>query len=136
DALSELRILVVEDEKDTLDFLVRFLAAQGAQVVPARSADEALALLPDSGTNLLISDIGLPGIDGYELLPRIRESDGEASGIPATGLTAYGRAEDRARAFRSGYQGHLAKPVDTTDLLTAIAQVAHLAAAADDQGGD
>lgn len=136
DALSELRILVVEDEKDTLDFLVRFLAAQGAQVVPARSADEALALLPDSGTNLLISDIGLPGIDGYELLQRIRESDGEASGIPAIALTAYARAEDRARAFRSGYQGHLAKPVDTTDLLTAIAQVAHLAGAADDQGGD
>ncbi|HEX7060736.1 MAG TPA: PAS domain S-box protein [Woeseiaceae bacterium] len=136
DALSDLRILVVEDEKDTLDFLVRFLAAQGAQVVPARNADEALALLPDSATNLLISDIGLPGMDGYELLQRIRESDGEASGIPAIALTAYARTEDRARAFRSGYQGHLAKPVDTTDLLSAIARIAHLAAATDDDGGD
>jgi PAS domain S-box-containing protein len=127
DLLQELRILVVEDEADTLEFLARFLAGHGAQVMTASSANEALARLSDFDANLLISDIGLPEVNGYELLRRVRETDaGAGGGIPAIALTAYARAEDRAQAFRAGYQAHLAKPVEPTDLIAAIARIAQL----------
>ena len=127
ETLRGLRILVVEDEVDTRDFLGRFLAAHGAQVVTAGSAAEALAELPNSKADLLISDIGLPEVDGYDLLRRIRETEaGSGGGIPAIALTAYARVEDRARAFRAGYQAHVAKPVEPADLLAAIARIAQL----------
>jgi PAS domain S-box-containing protein len=127
DTLRGLRVLVVEDEVDTRDFLGRFLAAHGAQVLIAGTATDALAQLPDSGADLLISDIGLPEVDGYELLRRIRQTDaGSGGGIPAIALTAYARAEDRARAFRVGYQAHLAKPIEPDDLIAAIAGIAQL----------
>jgi len=127
ETLRGLRILVVEDEADTRDFLGRFLAAHGAQVVTAGSAAEALAELPNSKADLLISDIGLPEVDGYDLLRRIRETEaGSGGGIPAIALTAYARVEDRARAFRAGYQAHVAKPVEPADLLAAIARIAQL----------
>jgi PAS domain S-box-containing protein len=129
--LQELRVLVVEDEADTLDFLARFLAGQGASVIAVRSATEALAQLPASNADLLISDIGLPDLDGYELLMRIRQSDSVSSGIPAIALTAYARAEDRARAFRAGYQAHLPKPVEAPDLVAAIARIMELTGAAE-----
>ena len=126
--LRGLRILVVEDEGDTRDFLSRFLAANGAKVMSAASAEEALSMLPESDANLLISDIGLPEVDGYELMQRIRRSDaGSGGGIPAIALTAYARPQDRAQAFRAGYQAHLAKPIEPADLIPAIMRVAHLA---------
>src|SRR5690606_1426232 len=93
--LSGLRILVVEDETDTLEFLRRFLESCGAFVVAARSATEALQQLPGSGVGFLVSDIGLPDVDGYELLQRIRAMDMGAAGMPAIALTAYARREDR-----------------------------------------
>ncbi|HEX2139307.1 MAG TPA: PAS domain S-box protein [Woeseiaceae bacterium] len=127
DLLHGLRILVVEDETDTLDFLVRFLGARGAQVASASTAAEALEQLSGSETDLLISDIGLPKIDGYELLQRIRQAEaGIGGGVPAIALTAYARAEDRARAFRAGYQEHLAKPIEPADLVAAIARILQL----------
>ncbi|HZF31305.1 MAG TPA: response regulator, partial [Gammaproteobacteria bacterium] len=128
DALQGMRILVVEDEKDTLDFLARMLIARGAEVVVATSAVEALALLPTARVNFLISDIGLPDVDGYELLRRVRQMDASAAGgIPAIALTAYARAEDRMLAFRAGYQAHVAKPVEPGELVTTIADLANLA---------
>jgi PAS domain S-box-containing protein len=128
DALQGMRILVVEDEKDTLEFLGRFLVSRGAEVVHATSAAQALALLPTAQVNVLISDIGLPDVDGYELLRQIRRMDASASGgIPAIALTAYARAEDRLLAFRAGYQAHVAKPVDPSELVTTILDLAKLA---------
>ena len=131
DRFQGLTLLVVEDETDTLDFLARFLAGQGARVLTARTAAEGLARLADSGADVLISDIGLPDLDGYELLQRVRQAEGTSSGIPAIALTAYARAEDRARAFRSGYQAHLAKPIEAADLVAAISRIVQLA---DDEG--
>ena len=128
DALQGMRVLVVEDEKDTLDFLRRFLVSRGAEVVAATSAAEALRLLPASRVNVLVSDIGLPDVDGYELLREVRRMDTSASGgIPAIALTAYARAEDRLLAFRAGYQAHVAKPVDPHQLAATIVDLAKLA---------
>lgn len=124
--LAGLRILVVEDETDTRDFLGRFLSMHGARVTLAGSAHEALELLSDCDPNLLISDIGLPDMDGYELLRRVRETDAAAGGIPAIALTAYARGEDRAQAFRVGYQEHLAKPIEPADLIATLVRIAQL----------
>ena len=127
EVLQGLRILVVEDESDTRDFLSRFLSGQGANVVVAGSAAEALEKLTGAAPDLLISDIGLPGVDGYEFLKRIRETGDDAGGgIPAIALTAYARAEDRSRAFRAGYQEHLAKPIEPDDLVAAVSRIAQL----------
>jgi PAS domain S-box-containing protein len=127
DALDGIRILVVEDERDTREFLGRLLVGYGAEVVVAASAAEALALLPGTPVNFLISDIGLPNVDGYELLQRIRRMDGSsAAGIPAIALTAYARAQDRLLAFRAGYQAHIAKPIDPAELVAAIVDLAQL----------
>ena len=128
DALQGMRILVVEDEKDTLEFVTRFLVSRGAEVVAATSAAEALTLIPTAHVNVLISDIGLPDVDGYELLRKVRRMDANASGgIPAIALTAYARVEDRLLAFRAGYQAHVAKPVDPNELLSTIVDLAKLA---------
>jgi PAS domain S-box-containing protein len=127
DALDGIRILIVEDEQDTRDFLGRFLISYGAEIVGAGSAAEALALLPKAGVNFMISDIGLPDVDGYELLQKIRRMDSSAAaGIPAVALTAYARAEDRTLAFRAGYQAHVAKPVEPTELVSTIVDLAKL----------
>ncbi|HEX5421537.1 MAG TPA: ATP-binding protein, partial [Gammaproteobacteria bacterium] len=126
--LEGMRILVVEDEHDTLDFLKRFLESYGADVLTARSAVDALALVPDWHFDFLVSDIGLPDMDGYELLQRIRRLDLNASGgMPAIALTAYVRSEDRKAAFQAGYQAHIAKPVEPNELLETIANLANLA---------
>jgi PAS domain S-box-containing protein len=127
DILQGLRLLVVEDEDDTRAFLERFLTGHGAQVVIASSAAEALERLPEAAADILISDIGLPGINGYELLQCIRKADDTGGGgIPAIALTAYARAEDRSRAFRAGYQEHLAKPLEPADLVAAISRIAQV----------
>lgn len=136
DMLQGLRILVVEDEADTRDFLGRFLTSYGAKVVMTGSAAEALERLPESQADLLISDIGLPEVDGYELLHRIRQTDAAGGGgIPAIAITAYARAEDRAQAFRAGYQEHLAKPIEPADIVAAIERIAELVARRDLVGG-
>jgi PAS domain S-box-containing protein len=136
EVLQGLRIVVVEDEPDTRDFLARFLTGHGAHVVIASSAAEALERLPDAAADLLISDIGLPEVDGYELLQRIRQTgDNTGGGIPAIALTAYARAEDRSRAFRAGYQEHLAKPIEPDDLVATISRIAQLSERREN-GGD
>ncbi len=119
--------MIVEDEQDTREFLGRFLVSYGAEIIAAASAAEALALLPAASVNFLISDIGLPDVDGYELLHAIRRMDASsAGGIPAIALTAYARAEDRMLAFRAGYQAHMAKPVEPRELVATIVDLAKL----------
>jgi PAS domain S-box-containing protein len=127
DTLDGIRVLVVEDEPDTCDYLNQFLRSYGADVVCARSAEEALAQLAQIKPDILVSDIGLPDVDGYELMQRIRRLPADSNGaIPAIALTAYVRSEDRTRAFRAGYQAHLAKPAEPAELVATIASFADL----------
>jgi len=113
----------VEDEPDTREFLERILKTYGAEVVSAGTAADALAALPASRADILVSDIGLPEMDGYDLIQRVRGSAPPMSGVPAVALTAYARPEDRSRSFRAGFQAHLAKPVEPPDLAAAIARL-------------
>ena len=119
--LDAIRLLVVEDEADTLEFLRRLLTTHGATVLTATSAPEALSLVRNEKPDLLISDIGLPEIDGYDLIQQVRREPSPGRDIPAIALTAYARSEDRTRALRAGYQAHIAKPVEPNELLAMIA---------------
>jgi PAS domain S-box-containing protein len=126
-SLDDLRVLVVEDEPDTLEFLHRLLQGRGASVLAAGSVEQALKLFRSGAPDLLISDIGLPGLDGYDLIRMVRsEAAGGAHSMPAIAVTAYARPEDRMRALRAGYQAHISKPVEPAELLAAIASFAHL----------
>jgi CheY-like chemotaxis protein len=126
-SVQGLRVLVVEDEPDTREMIQRFLEEQGAAVFTAIAADEALRQMVTVRPQILISDIGLPGMDGYELVQRVRALDVEQGGmIPAIALTAFVRSEDRTRALQAGYQAHLAKPVEPAELLAVINSFAGL----------
>jgi PAS domain S-box-containing protein len=119
--LENVRILVVEDELDALDLLTIDLAAHGAKVRGAASAAEALELLRADQFDLLISDIGMADTDGYHLIRQVRDLEGEGGEhIPAIALTAYARAQDRMRAISAGYNTHVAKPVEITELVTVV----------------
>jgi PAS domain S-box-containing protein len=125
-SLEGISVMVVEDEPDTREFLTRLLATHGAKVTTAASASEALAQFPSRKPDILVSDIGMPGMDGYELMQRIREGLLAGSSFPAIALTAYARTEDRTRALRAGYQAHLAKPVEPSELIAIIASFTKL----------
>jgi PAS domain S-box-containing protein len=125
-SLQALSILVVEDDDDTRDLLQRILEAQGAHVVTARDGPEALVLMAQHAPELLVSDLGLPGMDGYELLARIRADKARGAMLPAIAVTAFARPEDRQRVLLAGYQAHIAKPVQPNDLLATVASFADL----------
>ena len=104
--------------------LTRVLQSWGAEVRAAGSADEAIESLNGETPDLMISDIGMPRVDGYELMRRIRAMQApEQSGLPAIALTAFARGEDAAKARQAGYGVHLPKPVDPTRLFSTIASV-------------
>jgi CheY-like chemotaxis protein len=115
------RVLVVDDEIDARALLKRILEDARAIVTVAESAEEAIELLKAGNFEVLVSDIAMPGEDGYSLIKRVR-SLGAASGgdIPAIALTAYARVEDRIKAVAAGFQMHVAKPVETIELITMI----------------
>jgi len=126
-SLERVRVLVVEDEPDTREFLARLLASQGAVVSTAASVPEALTVFASAQPDILVSDIGLPGADGYDLLQQIRARNlADRGAIPAIALTAYARSEDRMRALTSGFQVHIAKPVESNELVAAIASLTGL----------
>jgi signal transduction histidine kinase/CheY-like chemotaxis protein len=126
--LKGVRVLVVDDEVDTRELLKTVLSRQGARVTTAASAGAALNLISRVKPHVLISDVGMPGTDGYALMRRVRALPDERGGkIPAVALTAYAREQDRKRALAAGYQLHLAKPVEVNQL---SASVAHLLNAA------
>jgi CheY-like chemotaxis protein len=129
-SLADIRVLVVEDDPDAAEFVRKLLSMYGAHVVITTSAHEALERLADARPDILISDIGLPEMDGYQLIERIRHKPAaEGGGILAVALTAYARTEDRTRALRAGYQAHLAKPVESTELVATVASFAELVSA-------
>jgi len=121
--LSNVSILVVEDDEDARDLLVTVLTQQGAKVSQAGTASEALALVGQSVPDVVLSDIGLPGEDGYELIRAIRLRGLAADLLPAIALTAYSRREDQRLALQAGFQAHVAKPVEPAILVAAVADV-------------
>ena len=123
--LDGLSVLVVDDEPDARRLMKRFLEVRGATVTTAGSMEEALDALSDEHPDVLLSDIGMPEHDGYELIRRIRGLPANQGGAtPAAAVTAFARADDRSRALLSGFQMHLAKPVDPLELLAAVARLA------------
>jgi PAS domain S-box-containing protein len=123
-SLRGLKALVVDDEADSRNLVRRVLEGTDAEVVTAASSSEAMDELRRSRPDILISDIGMPGEDGFQLMRRIRALGSDAGGsIPAVALTAFARPEDRLRAALSGYQVHLAKPIDPTELIAVVASL-------------
>ncbi len=124
--LSGLRVLAVDDEADARELLAELLTANGVDVRVAASGVDALATLKQWRPDVLISDIGMPDMDGYELLRELRfkENKDKHTRLPALALTAYASAEDRMRALQSGFQMHIAKPVDPEELTTVLASLA------------
>ena len=121
--LSGLRVLVVDDEPDTLDLLRRVLGDSKAQVAAAPSVEAALAALGDFAPHVLISDVSMPGRDGYELIRAVRATTGPDA-LPAAALTAYSGPEDAARAKEAGFQMHIPKPVEPEQLVKVVARLA------------
>ncbi|HVF57463.1 MAG TPA: PAS domain S-box protein [Pyrinomonadaceae bacterium] len=122
--LDGLKILAVDDEADARELLKAVLTHCGAEVLAVGSAREALEELQRFRPDVLISDIGMPEEDGYELIRRIRELPAEHGGtVPAVALTAYARAEDRLRVLREGYQMHVPKPVELAELVAVVASL-------------
>lgn len=124
-SLDQLHILVVDDETDTLDLVTMELTQRGAHVRGVTSATEALAALEAAEFDVLISDIAMPGTDGYELIRRVRKLEAaKDKRTPAIALTAYARVQDRMRAILAGYNTHVAKPVEAHELVTVVAGLA------------
>ena len=121
--LSGLRVLVVDDEPDTLDLLRRVLGDSQAQVAAAPSVEAALAALGAFAPHVLVSDVSMPGRDGYELIRVVRSTTGPDA-LPAAALTAYARPEDAARAREAGFQVHISEPVEPEELVKVVAQLA------------
>jgi PAS domain S-box-containing protein len=122
--LDDLRVLVVDDEQDARDLLVAVLERCGASVWAVGTVAEALDALRERRLDILISDIGMPGEDGYDLIRRVRSMpESQGGSLPAVALTAYAGKENRRQALAAGFQLHLSKPVDPGELAAAISSL-------------
>ena len=119
--LDGAHVFIVDDEPDARELLLRVLVDQGATVTAFESADAALTALAASRPSVIVSDVGMPGTDGYQMIRTLRASEPRDSRIPALALTAFARAEDRKRALVAGFQAHLAKPFDVAELVLLVA---------------
>jgi PAS domain S-box-containing protein len=120
--LDGLTFLVVDDEHDARTLVARLLTDRGAIVRTASSADEAMTVLCAEAVDMLISDIGMPGADGYSLVRRVRmECPEHVRGLPAIALTAFARSSDRTQAMLAGFHAHVSKPVEPPELLATVA---------------
>ncbi|MBW4557841.1 MAG: PAS domain S-box protein [Trichormus sp. ATA11-4-KO1] len=123
--LEGIKILVVDDDFDSRDFISFVLEEEGAEVISVSSAIEALQSLPESQADVLLSDIGMPEIDGYMLMRQVRTWKPEAGGkIPAIALTAYAGEYNQQQALSAGFQMHLTKPAEPSELVAAVARLA------------
>jgi len=120
--LDGVHVLLVEDDDDSRKLLGTMLKRNGARVTSTKSAAEALAVFEGELPDVLISDIGMPDQDGYELMRKLRALPPQRGGkTPAIALTGYASRKDRDRALNSGYQQHMAKPIEQADMIKAIA---------------
>jgi CheY-like chemotaxis protein len=120
--LQGVTVLAVDDDRDALQLVREILESTGARVSTAHSAAEALELLASLRPDALVADLGMPGMDGFQLIATVRRHpDAAVRRVPAAALTAFARSEDRARALRSGFNIHIAKPADPAELMAAIA---------------
>ena len=123
--LTGIQVLIVEDDDDARRLVAKVLEGQGAFVKAVSSAREALEILGRERIDVLLSDIEMPGTDGYQLIRELRlRSSQQGGAVPAVALTAYARTEDRLRALRAGFQLHLSKPVQPSELVTVVASLA------------
>ena len=121
--LEGVRVLVVDDEPDARELIKRVLAGSRADVLIAGSAPQALEIIGSQAFNVLVSDIGLPDTDGYDLIREVRARGFASKDLPAVALTAFARSEDRRRALLAGFQVHVAKPVDPDELVAVVASL-------------
>ena len=120
-----MRVLVVDDAPDTCDLLKLILENCGARVKTASSTDAAMEAMSGEAFDVLISDLGMPGGDGYSLIAKVRALSKERGGnIPAAAITAYADEENRIRVLRSGYQIHVPKPISSPELVAIVANLA------------
>ncbi len=119
--MTGVRVLVVDDEPDAAALVRRVLEDCGAEVLTASGGREGLESLDRNGADVLLSDIGMPDMDGYEMM-RAARAKGVAT--PAAALTAYARSEDRRRAMMAGFQTHVAKPVEPNEVVAVVASLA------------
>jgi len=124
ETLPDISVLAVDDDPDALGLVREILENAGARVRTETSARSALESIERDVPDVLVSDLGMPGMDGFDLIQRIRHMEGRAKELPAAALTAYARSEDRAKALRLGFEMHLAKPVDPSELIAAVASLA------------
>ncbi len=131
--LNGLRVLVVDDNVDTLELVTIILGEYGTEVITAASATEAIEAITQGARgaitqlkpNILISDIAMPGVDGYSLIRKVRTLSSERGGrIPAIALTAYASEEERTRILAAGFQMHIPKPVEPSELVAVVAKLA------------
>lgn len=123
--LDDVSILVIDDEADARELIKHVLVQCRANVFTASTADDGLQLLAVRGADVVISDIGMPGKDGYEFIRLLRALPASKGGnIPAIALTAFARSEDRTRAMVSGYQVHVSKPIEPQELVATVASLA------------
>jgi CheY-like chemotaxis protein len=123
--LHGVHVLAVDDEPDSLRLLAEILEAAGAQVTTATSGAAALEKAQHAKPDVILADLGMPLMDGFELIQRLRQSpDKDVRAIPAAALTAYGRTEDRSKTLQAGFEMHLAKPADPVELASAVKALA------------
>jgi PAS domain S-box-containing protein len=128
-SLKGVKALVVDDQADARILICRLIEEHGGRCILAESSAEALTIVAQEDVNILISDIGMPDFDGYELIRRIRAMHSSAiRNLPAIALTAYARADDRQRALLAGFQMHVSKPVEPRELIAGIASLLNLSA--------
>jgi len=124
DMLAGVKILVVDDAAESRELVRMVLAGAEAEVVTASSVDEALALLDAARPDVIVSDIGMPARDGYELMRVVRRLPAERGGnTPAVAMTAFARSEDRMRAMLAGFQVHVTKPIEPYELIVIVASL-------------
>jgi CheY-like chemotaxis protein len=122
--LSGIRVLVVDDQEDARELLVSILERAGAEVAQAESVAEAMRVLEKQPFAVLVSDIGMPFEDGYDLIRRVRRAPSvELRALPAIAVTAFCSPQDRTKARSAGFQEHLAKPVDIYALLATVVRL-------------
>jgi PAS domain S-box-containing protein len=121
--LDGVHAFVVDDEPDARDLLVRVLKDQGAEVTSFGSAEDALHALKTSRPTVIVSDVGMPKMDGYQMMRALRAGESRDMRIPAVALTAFARAEDRKRSLVAGYQAHMSKPFDIAELVLLVADL-------------